>query len=110
MVKYEVTECKRGDFHFGPDSYLLWLRLLLLGILLTVWGQQSQEFVLLQATFKTEMAAVKSIVNKINMNHTRQCYRIRNQEEEIGANMASYFRGTSHKCVPTAVALSRKQV
>ena len=36
MMKYEVTECRRGDIHFGPDFHLLWLRLV-------VCGQQSQE-------------------------------------------------------------------
>ena len=35
MLKYEVTECRRGDFHFGPHSHLLWPRLVILGILLT---------------------------------------------------------------------------
>ena len=35
-MKYEVTECRRSDFHFGPDSHLVWNRLVILGILLPV--------------------------------------------------------------------------
>ena len=32
VMKYEGTECRRGDFHFGPDYHLLCLRLMILGI------------------------------------------------------------------------------
>ena len=42
MIKYEVTEWWRGDFYFGPDSHLLWPRLMICGILLTFWVQQCQ--------------------------------------------------------------------
>ena len=35
MMKYEVTEGRRGDFHVGPDSHLVWLRLVVFGVLLT---------------------------------------------------------------------------
>ena len=41
-VKYEGTECRRGDFHFGPDSHLLCLRLVILGLQLTLCVQQCQ--------------------------------------------------------------------
>ena len=45
MMKYEVTECRRGDIHFGPDVHLLWLRLVVSGIrLLTcVWATKSRD-------------------------------------------------------------------
>ena len=29
MIKYEVNECRWGDFHFGPDSHLLYNRLVI---------------------------------------------------------------------------------
>ena len=44
MMKYEVTECRRGDIHFGPDVHLLWLRLVVSGILLTcLWATKSRD-------------------------------------------------------------------
>ena len=36
MTKYEVTDYRRGGFHFGKDSHLVWPRLVVLCILLTV--------------------------------------------------------------------------
>ena len=48
--------------------------------------------------FKSEMAAIKYFINKIDMNHPGQCYLIRNQEGGIGANMPASFHGTLHKC------------
>ena len=48
------------------------------------------KFVWLQGIGKSKMAAFKSVINKIGMNHAGQCYLIRNREEGgIGANMAS---------------------
>ena len=35
VMKYEGTECRRGDFQFGPDSHLLCFRLVIFGIQLT---------------------------------------------------------------------------
>ena len=36
MMKYELTECRRGDFHLGPYSHLLWPSIVIFGILLTL--------------------------------------------------------------------------
>ena len=53
----------------------------------------------MQALYKSYIyiPACKYFVNKININHTGQCYRIRNQYGWIWANTASSFtRNTSH--------------
>ena len=36
MMKYELTECRRGDSNLDPDSHLLWPSVVILGILLTL--------------------------------------------------------------------------
>ena len=57
------------------------------------------------------MAAVKSIVNEINMNHTGQiAIQFGTQNMELERTWPASFRGTFHKCVPTMAALSQKQV
>ena len=114
MMKYEVTECRRGDLHFGSDS-LRWPKLVILGILLTFFEDNKVKgyifkFVWLQSICKSKMAAFKYFSNKIDMNHAGQCYLIRNREGGIGANMAIYFHGTLHKCVSTMAALPQNQV
>ncbi len=55
------------------------------------------------------MAAVKYIVNTINVNHTGQCYQIRNQKMEFERTSPANFRRTFHKCVPTTAVYSQKQ-
>ena len=35
MIYYEVTGCRTSDFNVGPDSHLLWPRLVIFGIILT---------------------------------------------------------------------------
>ena len=36
MMNYDLTECRMGDIHLGPDSHLLWPSIVILGILLTL--------------------------------------------------------------------------
>ncbi len=36
IMKYEVTKYRIYAFNFGPYSHLLWLRIMILGILLTL--------------------------------------------------------------------------
>ena len=58
------------------------------------------------------MAAFKSFVNKIVINITGQCYRIRNQKrmEELERTWSASFHGTLHKCVSTMAALFQNQI
>ena len=56
------------------------------------------KFVFLQAIFKSQMAALKSFVNKINSNYTGQCYEFGTRKiEEFERTWPASFLGTLHK-------------
>ena len=84
MMKYEVTECRRGDFHCGSDYHLLWLRIVV-SILLTFLRETKSRDIFSSVygyrTFVNPVAVFKYFVTKMFINHPGQWYLIRNQKD-----------------------------
>ena len=95
MIKYDVTECRRADLHFGPDSHLLWHIDSIFRYPISLFeGNKVKGYmfmiVWLQGICKSKMACFTYFINTIDMNRAAEGNLIRNQEEgETGAKMDS---------------------
>ena len=95
MMKYELAECKRGDFYLGPDSHLSWPSIVILGILLTLLRATNSRDIFpslygCRAFVNPKWLPLNRSLIKIDMNLAGQCRLIRDQEDGgIAATMAS---------------------
>ena len=99
MLKYEVTECTRGDLHFGPDS--LWsARLVIVGILLTfLRATQSKDIISSLYGYNWHDSRLTVLPNSEPR-----------KNEELERTWPASLHGTLHKCVSAMAAHSQKQV